>query len=83
MTRKIAVAFALALLTSSGPMAAEPTTSTQSLTDKLLYRQQKQAQNCRALGDSCGPGVTIPCCAGLVCTAPGGKVPGMHRCWQQ
>jgi hypothetical protein len=54
ITRKIAVAFALALLISSGAMAAEPTTSTQSLTDKLLHRQQKHAPNCRALGDPCG-----------------------------
>ena len=77
MTRKIAVTLALALLTSSGVMAAQPNISTpiggatQSLSDKLLHREQKQAQqNCRAEGKSCVTG--RDCCSGLVCNQMAG-----------
>jgi Mn2+/Fe2+ NRAMP family transporter len=67
MVRKIAVAFALALLASSGTMAVEATTSTQSLSDKLLHQTQ---QNCHPVGAYCNRASTTHCCAGYTCVSP-------------
>jgi hypothetical protein len=87
MIRKIAVALALALLTSGSAMAAEPNMTTpigggetQSLSDKLLRRNQLHiAQACHPHGALCGSsaGDGRPCCGGYSCAQQQSGAPGM------
>src|SRR5258707_13775120 len=60
----------------SSAMAAEPTTSTQSLSDKLLHRVQQQQQNCHPQGAACFLADTVRCCPGYTCLRGGGQTQG-------